>query len=124
MSDDARAALAASIETIETAYEYMLAYAAQGRDQESQTSGPSVRSSLMDFHEALQRLPSELDACVDDDDYQMLLTDDAARARAVIAFALATDNLSSQLVDNLNASMHLRTLLTDLFVVDEALKQL
>ena len=28
----------------------------------------------------------------------------------------------SQLVDNLNASIHLRALLTDLFLIDEALK--
>ena len=31
-------------------------------------------------------------------------------------------DISSQLIDNLNASIHLRALLTDLFVVDEALK--
>jgi len=29
--------------------------------------------------------------------------------------------MSSQLVDNLNANIHLRALLTDLFLVDEAL---
>ena len=49
---------------------------------------------------------------------------DAAKADTVISFGLAAENLNSQLVDNLNASTHLRTLLTDLFVVDETLKSL
>ena len=35
---------------------------------------------------------------------------------------LAQKWISSQLVDNLNASIHLRTLLTDIFLIDEALK--
>ena len=43
-------------------------------------------------------------------------------ALAAIRLVLAKADISSQLVDNLNASIHLRALLTDLFVVDEALK--
>jgi hypothetical protein len=31
--------------------------------------------------------------------------------------------ISSPLVDNLNASIHLRALLTDIFLIDEALKR-
>jgi hypothetical protein len=31
-------------------------------------------------------------------------------------------SISSQVVDNLNASIHLRALLTDLFLIDEVLK--
>ena len=47
---------------------------------------------------------------------------DAARARAALRFVLAQRAIGSQIVDNLNASTHLRTLLTDLFLLDEALK--
>jgi len=36
--------------------------------------------------------------------------------------ALAQKSISSQLVDNLNASIHLRALLTDVFLIDEVLK--
>ena len=36
--------------------------------------------------------------------------------------AVADRTLFAQVIDNLNASIHLRALLTDLFVVDEALK--
>ena len=35
---------------------------------------------------------------------------------------LAQRSISSQLVDNLNASMHIRALLTDIFLIDEVLK--
>ncbi len=35
---------------------------------------------------------------------------------------LTQPTISSQLVDNLNASIHLRSLLTDLFLIDEATK--
>jgi hypothetical protein len=35
---------------------------------------------------------------------------------------LAQPSISSQLIDNLNASIHLRALLTDLFLVEEILK--
>ena len=42
--------------------------------------------------------------------------------RAAFRFVLAQPAIGSQIVDNLNASTHVRTLLTDLFLLDEALK--
>ncbi len=47
---------------------------------------------------------------------------DARVALGAVRLVLARPDIGSQLVDNLNASIHLRALLTDLFVVDEALK--
>jgi hypothetical protein len=47
---------------------------------------------------------------------------DARIALAALKLVLAKADIGSQLIDNLNASIHLRALLTDLFVVDEALK--
>jgi hypothetical protein len=49
------------------------------------------------------------------------LDQDVAGTRAGIALAPSQRAIASQLVDNLNASIHLRTLLTDLFLLDEAL---
>ena len=46
----------------------------------------------------------------------------ASDAQASVQLALAQPSISSQLVDNLNASIHLRALLTDLFLIDEVLK--
>jgi hypothetical protein len=41
---------------------------------------------------------------------------------AAIELVLAQRSISSQVVDNLNASIHVRALLTDLFLIDEILK--
>jgi hypothetical protein len=47
---------------------------------------------------------------------------DAQRALALVRLVLGKPAISSQLIDNVNASIHLRALLTDLFVIDESLK--
>ncbi len=44
------------------------------------------------------------------------------RALLTMRLVLAQPAISSALIDNLNASLHLRTLLTDLFLIDEILK--
>ena len=51
-----------------------------------------------------------------------MLDRDARDSLAAIELVLAQPAISSQLVDNLNASIHLRALLTDLFLVSEILK--
>ncbi len=48
---------------------------------------------------------------------------DAREAQAALQLVLAQPSISSQLIDNLNASIHLRALLTDLFLLDEVLKR-
>jgi len=48
----------------------------------------------------------------------------AVGARAALKVVLTRQGISSQLVDNLNVSTHLRALLTDLFLLDEAVKGL
>ena len=51
-----------------------------------------------------------------------VLDRDAAAAQAAVQLVLAMPGISSQIVDSLNASIHLRALLTDVFLVDEVLK--
>ena len=51
-----------------------------------------------------------------------VLDRDAGDSLAALELVLAQPIVSSQLIDNLNASIHLRALLTDLFLVDEILK--
>jgi hypothetical protein len=51
-----------------------------------------------------------------------VLGEDAQKAQAAIRMVLSLPSISSQLTDNLNSSIHLRTLLTDLFLIDEVLK--
>ena len=47
-----------------------------------------------------------------------------AAAGAALAFMLAQEKIGSEVVDNLNASIHLRAVLTNLFLYSEALRPL
>ncbi len=51
-----------------------------------------------------------------------VLDRDARDSLAAIELVLAQPMISSQLIDNLNASIHLRALLTDLFLAGEILR--
>jgi hypothetical protein len=52
-----------------------------------------------------------------------VLDRDARDSLAAIELVLAQPAISSQLIDNLNASIHLRALLTDLFLVGEVVRK-
>jgi len=120
------------IEAIETGYEFMLAYAAQGRETDKgAAAGRNVREYLDRMVAALDGLGAVITAHATSVDAQLpkvsaafftAVDTDARVALAALRLALARADISSQLIDNLNASIHLRALLTDLFVVDEALK--
>jgi hypothetical protein len=117
---------------IEEAYEFMLAYAAQGLASEAGSSaGSQVRGFLSRLDAALDGLADVFRAVVaaeqptGADQYQAfigVLERDAHAALAAVRLVLAQPGISSQLIDNLNASIHLRALLTDVFLVDEILK--
>ena len=114
------------IDAIESAYEFMLAYAAQGRMSDK---GSGAASELRDY---LRRMEDALDGLGNTIAGQLsskrisaftdAAAEDAERALALVRLVLAKDAISSQLIDNVNASIHLRALLTDLFVIDESLK--
>ena len=117
---------------IEECYEFMLAYAAQGlpSDQDSQ-SGVQLREFLHRAVEAVSGLAGSYLAAVTQEDvepadrYQAFLAvleRDANDSLAALGLVLAQPAISSQLIDNLNASIHLRALLTDLFLIDEIFK--
>lgn len=128
MTGGSEPTLADRIEAIEQAYEFMLAYAAQGRDDE----GGSIRQFLERAADALDGFAAAAAADVHARNatvreafsaFLEILDDDARKARAALRLVLAQKSISSQLVDNLNASIHLRALLTDIFLIDEALKR-
>jgi hypothetical protein len=121
--------LARRIDVIERGYEYLLAFAAQGRKDEA---GSEVRQTLLGMHQALEGLDRTLTASIKIDARSQLhdatafiaaVRDDALKARGAIAFTLNCATIGSQLIDNLNASIHVRALLTDLFLADQALRQ-
>jgi hypothetical protein len=117
---------------IEECYEFMLGYAAQGlaSDRDSR-SGEKIREFLSGAVNALNGLAQGCVAEARDaglepvEKYQAffdVLNRDARDSLAAIELVLVQPSISSQLVDNLNASIHVRALLTDLFLVDELLK--
>ena len=124
--------ISARCNAIEQCYEFMLAYAGQGLngDEGGQSSG-QVREYLSRAVEALSGLAEAYAAAVKQENRQpaepyhaflAVLDSDARGSLAAIQLVLAQPALSSQLIDNLNASIHLRALLTDLFLIDEILK--
>lgn len=109
-------ALNDQIDVIESGYEFLLAYAAQGRDTDQTPSGVSeVRTTLTGMSQAATGILDQLAAARHE--FAAITIDDAKKSLAAISLVLAQDNISSELIDNLNASIHLRALLTDLFLL-------
>lgn len=131
-SSDPRSTFLRRGDTIEEAYEFMLAYAAQGlTGDEGSGSGGQLREFLTRAAAALAGLGDVLYAVIDRErleppdryrSYAAVLDRDARDSLAAVELVLAQPSISSQVVDNLNASIHLRALLTDLFLIDEILK--
>ena len=118
-------------ERIEECYEFTLSYAARGfagDDGGEQTR--QVREHLARAIEAMRGLDAacrkaaardrlELNAAYET--FFAVMRRDAEGAIAAMELVLASPAIGSQLIDNLNASIHLRALLADLFLVTEAL---
>jgi len=107
----------------------MLAYAAQG--VAGSQGGTQIRDFLTRAVGALEGLADMYRAVVAEEElgpvecyaaFLDVLDRDARDTLAAVRLVLAQPAISSQLVDNLNASIHVRALLTDLFLIDELLK--
>jgi len=109
-----------AIDVVEETYEFMLAYAAQGRRVEEDGSSSGIRAYLERADAALAVIAAA--NVPGSEQFLDVIRQDVAKAGAALRFVLAQPSVSSQLVDNLNASIHVRALLTDLFLLDEALK--
>ena len=117
--------------TIEECYEFMLAYAAQGLpSDEGSQSGGQIREYLGRALRAMSGLAEScamaakqgrLEPAERHHAFLAVLDRDAHHSLAAVELVLAQPAISSQLIDNLNASIHLRALLTDLFLVGDIL---
>lgn len=119
-------------EKIEECYEFTLSYAARGlsTDQGSDL-GKQVRYQLGRALEAIAGLKIAGFAAISTEPREVrekyeafleVLGHDAQKSVAAIELVLAQPVISSQLIDNLNACIHLRALLTDLFLITEILQ--
>jgi hypothetical protein len=111
--------LSARCNVIEECYEYMLAYAGQGVSGESDGA---IRDFLNRAARAMEGLEASVPSSGEFAAFREVVERDARDSLAAVTLVLAQPALSSQLIDNLNASIHLRALLTDLFLIDEILK--
>ena len=120
-------------EAVEECYEFMLAYAAQGlRTDEGGKSGGQLREFLQRAVKVLTGLADVCTVAFREEGLEpaekyaaflAVLDRDSRDSLAAIQLVLAQPVISSQLIDNLNASIHLRALLTDLFLLDEILRK-
>lgn len=108
-----------SIETIESGYEFLLAYAAQGRPAGPDSGpGPHARPTLQGMFDAMEHL---IEAFADSSvSFEKVIANDCRNAGAALEFILAQEKIGSEIVDNFNASIHVRAVLTDLFLYSEA----
>jgi hypothetical protein len=128
----AREDVSARCDAIEEFYEFMLAYAGQGLSgKENSKSSSDARDFLNRAVQAITGLGEAFSSTVREENlqpaerysaFQAVLEKDASDSLASIQLVLAQTTISSQLIDNLNASIHLRALLTDLFLIDEIFK--
>jgi hypothetical protein len=118
--------------TIEECYEFLLAYAGQGLSGKELTASiGQLRDFLGGAAKALTGLGETFTAAIRNEKLEpadrflafcSVLDRDARDSLAAIELVLGQKTISSQLIDNLNASIHFRALLTDLFLIDEIFK--
>lgn len=132
MSQSATEALQAHVDVVEETYEFCLAYAAKGVNQQMAASNDRlVRERLEKMAATLEELPASFLALAEErgsesgDRYRAfieVMQRDSAAGLAAVQLVLAQPGITSQMVDNLNGMIHLRALLTDVFLLDEILR--
>ena len=117
-------ALREEIEKIEEAYEYMLAYAAQGRlDEGAGPDGAHIRDFLEQFRKAassIEAATGELSAAQPSaGDFFEGFKRETAVMKSVLNILLSRKNISSEAIDNTNGLISARAYLTSLFFIDK-----
>ena len=114
-----------NIELVEEAYEFMLAYAAQGRaDEGAGPDGAHIRTFLKQFSDATDRIIEDFDKLSEPngamETFIKSAESDAKTVKSVMAIMLQKENISSEMVDNANGLITVRSYLTALFFIDKA----
>jgi hypothetical protein len=117
---------------IEECYEFTLSFAARGLASDEGTelrehlaravaAMRGLEQSCAETAEQEQLAHPQKDNVNKHEAFFAVLKRDAESALAATELVLAQPTISSQLIDNLNASIHLRALLADLFLITEIL---
>ena len=132
MSQSATDTLKTCVDVVEETYEFCLAYAAKGVTAEmARTMDTQAREQLQKMDHMLPQLADAFLGVVEQQEDAIqghytafidVLRRDADTGRAAVQLVLAQGGITSQMVDNLNGMIHLRALLTDVFLIDEMLR--
>jgi hypothetical protein len=119
------AALRAAFDIIEESYEFMLAYAAQGRKHEHSEGGgeSQIRTHLNRMEGALADCDAALAGGLGGPEgaaFTARFRDNLAVARSIMGLLKAQPSVSSEMIDNTNGLIAMRAFLTDIFFVDQA----
>lgn len=124
LEPDEAAGIRNAIDQVEEAYEFMLAYAAQGRKSEAgETGGESqIRQYLRRMDEALGVLGNATAKGLggpEAEGFAKRAAQDIEAVSSVVALLLARPSISSEMVDNTNGLFVMRSFLTGLFFIDQ-----
>jgi hypothetical protein len=112
---------------VEESYEFMLAFAQGIASEDDSRSGTQIREFLQRAVDALAGL-GDVCATVDSEEKYVAFLEvvdrDARDSIRTIEVVLAQPLISAQLIDNLNASIHLRAVLADLFLLSDITSQM
>jgi hypothetical protein len=119
------AALRNAFDIVEEAYEFMLAYAAQGRKRETEEAGQQsqIRNYLKRFDRALGEIEAAIGEGLGGDEgaaFTERFRGDLAATRSILRLLLSRSSISSDMIDNSNGLIALRAFLTDVFFIDQA----
>ena len=103
----------------------MLAYAAQGRaDGGAGPDGPHIRTFLVQFNQDTDNILAAINSIhaisPDPDVFIEALISDAATVKSVMSIMLGKDNVSSEIINNANGLISVRSYLTALSFNDKA----
>jgi hypothetical protein len=109
-------------DAIEESYEFMLGYAGKGLPSDEgsqiryylQRAAGAITGLAKSFSEVIEK--QRIEQTEKYEAFLAVLDRDARDSLAAVELVLAQTAISSQLIDNLNASIHLRALLTDIFL--------
>jgi len=126
MSTELAVSMRESFDVIEEAYEFMLAYAAQGRRSELfEGAGKSqIRNYLQRFRDAASDLCETLDSMTESrasNAFRVQWIADLNAVMSVIDMLLNQPSITSEMIDNANGMIVLRSAFTNMFFADHVM---
>lgn len=115
-----------AFDVVEESYEFMLAYAAQGRKHEVADGEPGGESQIRNYLRRFQAALAVLQTASQDDlggaegaAFREHFLADTAVVNAILSILLARGSISSEMIDNTAGLIAMRSFLTNVFFIDQ-----